>query len=88
MPIIDTFKGFTPSMGDPITAAVAITPSDSTDLLQMTRALYIGTAGNVRVTLAGGDVIDFAALAVGWHPLRVMRIHATATSASNIIGCW
>lgn len=88
MPINDSFSGFTPAMGDPISEAVSVTPSDSNDLIYITRALYVGSAGDIRVTLAGGSVVDFAALAVGWHPLRITRIHATGTTAANIIGCW
>jgi len=88
MPITDIFKGFTIALGDPISNAVAVAPSDTADLAQVTRALYIGTAGNARVTLASGTVADFAGLAVGWHPMRVARVHASGTTASNIIGCW
>lgn len=88
MPVTDDFKGFTPGLSAPITDAAVVTPSDSDDLPRVTRALYIGTAGNARVTLASGTVANFAGLAVGWHPVRVSRIHATGTTAANIIGCW
>jgi hypothetical protein len=88
MPAIDDFKGFTSGLGAPIIDAVAVTPSDSEDLLRVTRALYVGTAGNARVTLAHGTVIDFSGLVVGWHPIRVSKVHATGTTAANIIGCW
>lgn len=88
MPITDVFKGFTTALGDPISDAVAVAPSDGADLAAMTRALYIGTSGDLRVTLASGTVVDFAALAVGWHPIRAARVHASGTTASNIIGCW
>ena len=88
MPIIDNFKDFSTGLGGPVTNAVTVAPSDSTDLPHVTRALYVGGAGNVRVTLAAGSVVDFAALAVGWHPIRVARVHATGTTATSITGCW
>lgn len=88
MPVTDDFKSYTSGLGAPITNAIAIAPSDSVDLPHMTRALYIGTAGNARLTLASGTVVDFANLAAGWHPVRVARVHATGTTAASITGCW
>jgi len=88
MPANDTFKDFTTGLGAPLTDGTVVTPSDTVDLPHITRALYIGTAGNLRVTLAGGSVLDFAGLAVGWHPVRVARVHAAGTTAANITGCW
>lgn len=88
MPITDEFKSFTPTMGDPVGQAQPVVPDDNTDLLYLTRALYVGVAGDVKVTLAGGAVATFAAMTAGWHPLRVARVHATGTTATHIIGCW
>lgn len=88
MPAIDTFKSFTSSISDPVAHAREILPSDGDDLPHVTRALYLGGTGDLRVTMAGGSVVSFAALTAGWHPLRVSRVHATGTSATNIIGAW
>ena len=60
MPIIDNFKDFSAGLAGPVTNAVTVTPSDSTDLPHVTRALYIGGAGNVRVTLSAGSVVDLS----------------------------
>lgn len=88
MPITDNFKDFSTGLGGPVTNAVVVSPSDSADLPHMTRALYVGGAGNIRVTLAAGSVVDFTGLVAGWHPLRVARVHATGTTATHIHGCW
>jgi hypothetical protein len=53
----------------------------------VTRALYVGGGGDLRVVMADGATVTFAALAPGWHPVRVRRVLATGTSATLITGC-
>jgi len=50
--------------------------------------LYIGTAGNLKVQTAGGDIITFVAVPVGLFPLQVNKVFATGTGASNIVALW
>lgn len=88
MPIIDAFAGFSPSPQSPITHALAITPDDATDLGHLTRALYVGTGGDVRVTLADGGTLTFVNMVQGWHPIRVARVWAAGTTADHLVGCW
>ena len=83
----DTFKNFTSGLRDPIVAASEAIPSDSADLNKVTRALYVGTAGDIRVTLLDGDTVTFRTMPVGWHPLRVSRVWQTGTTASDIVSC-
>lgn len=73
----------------PARNAVAITPSDTTDLTIATRGIYIGGAGNVAVIMAGGQTVTFTALATGIvHPLSVARVKSTGTTATTIIGVY
>ena len=74
---------------NPADNAVAVTPSDSTNLTNTARALYIGGAGNVKVDTAGGDTVTFNSVASGSVlPVRVKRVYATGTSATNIISVY
>ena len=68
--------------------AVAVTtPSDSTEL-PITRALFIGTAGDVTVTMADGQVVEFLNIAnATLLPIQVQKVMA-ATSASNILALY
>ena len=51
--------------------------------------LYIGGAGNVKVTTIGGDVITFTATPVGQVlPVQVIKVHSTGTSATLINALW
>ena len=67
----------------------AVTPSDTTDLANVTRGVYVGGAGDLTVINAAGVTITFKAVPVGTLlPIRVSRIKATLTTASNLIALW
>lgn len=71
------------------TRAAAITPSDSVSLTVFPRAIYIGGAGNVSVLTLGGDTVTFSGLAAGSIlPVRVQRVNATSTTATNLVAIW
>lgn len=81
--------GYAPkTVRDPIENAATVTPSDSTDLSFVTRNLYIGTGGDLRVTLLGGQTVTYLGVAAGDFPRRVKRVHTTGTTATNIIAEW
>ncbi len=82
----DTFKSHMTGLRDPIERAVNITPSDSDDLDVVTRAVYVGTAGDLRVTMLSGEIVTLLA-GQGWHPIRVSRVWATGTTAAAIVVC-
>lgn len=73
----------------PYNDAAAVTPSDSTDLANTTRALYIGSQGTITVRMAGsGNDVQFHLEKHEMLPIRVIRVLATGTSASNIVALW
>jgi hypothetical protein len=83
---IDQFADFAMSLTSPVTKLENITPSDSTDVLAVTRAINVAVAGVVRVTLASGQTGDVYVGAGTIFPARVTRVWATGTSASGIAG--
>lgn len=85
----DDFGNVSGGILAPIAGAVAVAPSDATDLDKTTRGLYVGTAGNVKTTLKSGDVVTFKNLAAGIvHPIRVSRVWATGTTAADVVGVY
>ena len=51
--------------------------------------LYIGTAGNLKVTTVAGDEVTFIGINTGaFFPVQVAKVWDTGTSASNIIALW
>ena len=50
--------------------------------------LYVGAAGNIKVTTAGGDVVTFnGVLAGSFIPVQVLKVWATG-SPTDIIALW
>jgi hypothetical protein len=51
--------------------------------------LYVGGAGNVSVVTIGGDIATFFAVPAGIVlPIQVVRLRATSTTATNVMGLW
>jgi hypothetical protein len=68
--------------------AQQITPSDTTDLVQPTKALYVGFPGNLCVTTAHGQTVTFSEMVPGWYWMAVRRVWATGTTAGEIVAWW
>jgi len=87
MPISDNFRGFAAGLSSPIQGGFDIAPTDGTDLAEVTRALMVGGAGDVAVTLKNGDAITLPGLTPGViYPIRVTQVAATGTTATGIKG--
>ncbi len=74
----------------PATGGEAVTPHDSTNLTETSRALWCGVAGNVTAVMEDGQVLLFKNMTVGWHPLRVTRVNDTGTAqgAGDLVAVW
>lgn len=86
----DAIENFSAGPDSPAWTAAAVTPSDSVDLTRTaTRALYIGGAGNVVVVMSGGGTVTFTGVLAGTIlPIRVDRVNATSTTATNIVAMY
>jgi len=71
----------------PAIRALAVTPSDGVDLTFVTRALHVGTGGDIVVDFAeSGSSILLKNIASGSTlPYRVKRVRATNTTATDIV---
>ena len=89
MPATDSFSRYQTSGSDPACNAVLVSPSDSTDLTYVTRAVYVGTSGNMKVTMQDSGTVLFTGVPAGTTlPIRVTRIWSTTTTASTILALW
>jgi len=61
--------------------------SDANDLGYATRALYVGTQGNLKVVTVQEDTVTFVGIQ-GILPVRVKQIYSTGTTASDVIGLY
>jgi hypothetical protein len=62
-----------------------ITPSDSVSQGNF-RSLWVGTAGNIRLTTLRGTTVDIVNVPVGFLPVCGQRVWATGTTASGLLG--
>lgn len=68
------------------TTAFAITLSDTTNVESQTRALYVGTAGDINVTMKDGGEVILQSVPQGTMLfLSFARINSTDTGASNLV---
>ncbi len=78
-----------PQRSDPVRNAAAITPDDSNDIANVSRMLYVGAGGDLKVTMAGGQSVTLVGVPAGWSDaLAVSRIWSTGTTAASIVAFW
>ncbi|PCJ70271.1 MAG: hypothetical protein COA62_06615 [Rhodobiaceae bacterium] len=84
---MDSFDSHTIGLVSPAVNAFSVVPSDATDFEQVTRALYVGSAGDLSVVMKGGGSVLFKNVSAGSIlALRTLRVNATATTATDIVG--
>lgn len=81
----DPFKSQNSQLDSPGRDGFEITPSDSADLTAVPRSLYIGGQGDVSVVMLSGAELIFSG-AVGILPISVVKVKASGTTASGIVG--
>ena len=80
----DPFKDYASSLESPATVLVPVTPSDTTDLTVVSRAINVSQSGFVRMTTTGNTTATvYIAAGVGF-PVRATRIWAAETTATGI----
>ena len=84
----DMFEDRSSGLESPGYDAASVVPSDSTDLTITSRAIYVGTSGDLRVTTASGSIVTFSNVPEGILPMRVSRVHASGTTATGIVAIW
>ncbi len=84
----DIFEGLSSGLESPGLHAAEVIPSDSSDLAVFSRALFVGNGGDLRITTSGGDTVTLRNVPSGVVPLRIARVHATGTTAANIVAVW
>lgn len=63
--------------------------SDTVELSQVTRAVYTGSGGTMKVTMASGDVITLAGVPAGaLLPIRIRQLWSSVTDVTDAIGLY
>lgn len=80
----DPFKDYASGLESPATVLAPVTPSDTTDLTVVSRAINVAQSGFVQMTTTGNTTATvYIAAGVGF-PVRATRIWATGTTATGI----
>jgi len=83
------YTGRADAISAPAQRGFAVTPNDAVDLAAETRGLWVGASGDLALVLASGDEVTLAG-AVGGSvlPLRIRRVKATGTTATQLVGLY
>ncbi|QQO91885.1 tail fiber protein [Flavobacterium phage vB_FspM_immuto_3-5A] len=86
---LDDFKLHIERLDSPGVSAIEITPSNSTPLVKVSRAIYIGGSGDLVVEMLGGQTpITFVGVSAGCVlPIRVTKV-LESTSATNLVALY
>jgi hypothetical protein len=84
----DSFAAVSDSVIAPASEAFAIIPKDNGELTRATKALYVGTGGDIVLRAVGSqeDVTLRNVVAGSVIAIRVRAIRATGTTAANLVG--
>jgi hypothetical protein len=81
----DRFANTQSSLSSPASSGFAVTPSDAESLQEASRALYVGSGGNLSVRMLSGEILALANVPGGTLlPLRVTAVLSTGTTAASI----
>lgn len=89
MSVQDNYSNAPAHMQDPVKFGFTPSASDTVDLTYVTRSIYIGGAGAIRVTLKDMQTdtyVTYSAIPAGTSlPLRIQRLWSTGTTATNLV---
>jgi hypothetical protein len=86
MAAVDTTQG---GIGEPASNAVAITAHDTNELANVSRAIYVGGAGNIVAVMLSGQTVTFTGVLAGTIlPIRVKQVKSTSTTATALVNLY
>jgi hypothetical protein len=85
----DTGAEYSARLVGPARHGAAVTPHDTNELDNYSRALWVGGAGNIALTTAGGDSITLSNIVAGsLIPIQAKIVLSTGTTATNIVALY
>lgn len=68
--------------------AAVITPNDSTEM-PITRSVFVGSGGDIKVTMADGQDVTFKNTNSGLVlPVQVIKVWSTGTTATDLLALY
>jgi hypothetical protein len=84
----DPFDSVTDNLISPARNAFPVSPSDGGNLTSATKAIYVGSGGDLNVRLIDAEAdVTFANVSSGTVlAIRVSAVRATGTTAADLVG--
>ena len=82
----DPFSHLTKGFDSPGDTHYPITPHDDNELDKVPRAIWVNTDGDIAMVDGGGQEITYTVKGGCWIPFRAVKIKATGTTATGIVG--
>ncbi|ANU07150.1 spike base protein, RCAP_Rcc01079 family [Paraurantiacibacter namhicola] len=84
----DPFNRTVDTPGDPARDCFPVTPADNADLDRLTKAIYVGTGGDIVLRAADADVdVTFRNVPAGSIlDIRVRAVRVSGTTAADLVG--
>lgn len=88
MPAVDDF-GTNRNLRNPGQNGEVVTPHNTNEFVKVSRAIYVGTGGNVNLVTRDGTTLLFSNVQDGTVlPIRARQVRATGTTATDIIAIY
>ncbi len=85
----DPFGTHSTGLDSPYAHAAAVTKSDTDELSYVTRAIWVGGAGNINLVTVSGETVVITAIAAGTLlKIRVKQVLSTSTTATVMVALW
>jgi hypothetical protein len=85
--MLDRYEGIAPVSNGPAIDAFDIVPSDTSELSEVTRAIFVGQGGTITAVTKSGTTVTFENVTNGAIlPLRVSKVLASGTTALALVG--
>jgi hypothetical protein len=86
---IDTYKNMMGGLESPAREGLAVMSGNANDLVNTSRSIYVGTAGDISVHMIGQPIsVVFKSVPVGVLPIRADQVLASGTTATYIVALW
>ncbi len=86
---MDEFKDFPVTLTSPAPNAITLTPDDTAPLDTVSRAIYVGVAGDLSVEMKSGQIVVFQGVQSGSIlAIRALKVRQTGTTAAGIVSFW
>lgn len=86
MSAVDPYAGIGSDLLGPAFNAVAVAPSDTVLMTTVSKRLWVGGAGNVKLMTVGGQTVTYSSVPAGAYlNVRATQVFSTGTTATNIV---